>query len=458
VIGFDPSLAGATLVLTSTIELTRGVAIDGSAAPGITLDGNGTVQLFRFNGDAPARIAFYSMRLVRGRSAGSGGAISLNGGAIDFYVNGCYFEGNSASEGGAIRVGYAKGTRVSVQDSTFLNNDGSLPGGGNGWSGGAISTSGTYLTVKRCRFEGNRGPTTGAVYTIGSDPVIEDSVFVGNETSRPDGGSGAFFADGGSGGPGTETPGQITLRRVRFEGNRGAGDDGGAVEAYAYPADTVTFDGCVFRGNESNPGRAGAAFIHADREVHILRTAFVDNRATQPGGAIWADGAARYRIESCLFSGNVTEGDLGGALRLNISEAAQLRISSSTFVGNIAANGNGALWMGGQRDARVTNSIFAENTGYAWSQQINFPVSDDGGNFLWPDPGTGAPTLAGAALVDPLLGPLEVLDGVEVRVPSASSPAIDAAVSPAPDTDQRGAPRGPRPDSGAVEREATCGG
>jgi len=221
--------------------------------------------------------------------------------------------------------------------------------------------------------------------------------------------------------------------------------------------DTVTFESCVFRENESNPGRAGAAFIHADREVDILATAFVDNHATQPGGAIWADGSALYRIENSLFSGNVTDGDLGGALRLNISDQAELRILNTTVVDNVAMSGNGALWMAGERNASVQNSIFANNTGPAWAQQINFPVTDGGGNLLWPDPGTGSPTLGAARVVDPLLGALEVQGGVEVRQPTTGSPAIDAAVTPAPARDQRGALRDAPPDIGSVEVDGSCG-
>lgn len=116
-------------------------------------------------------------------------------------------------------------------------------------------------------------------------------MFIDNR-STGDSGSGAFFADGGGPGncgtdyedPENQIPGRITLIRTLFQGNRGAGDDGGAVEAYAYPLDVVTFEFVVFRANRADPGRAGAAFIHADHTVFIRGTAFVDNYATQPGG------------------------------------------------------------------------------------------------------------------------------------------------------------------------------
>ena len=112
--------------------------------------------------------------------------------------------------------------------------------------------------------------------------------------------------------------------------------------------------------------------------------------------------------------------------------------------------------MGGKRDAHVANCVFSNNTGSSGSQQINFSVTDDGGNILWPDPRAQTPTLAKATVIDPQLGPLTREGEVEVRIPSPGSPAIDAAIAPAPAGDQRGAPRGQLPDVGAVEVGSAC--
>lgn len=454
VVGFAGALAGKTIALLSTIEIGGSVTIDGSAARGLTIDLAQNGGAFHFNGDSATKLRFFSLRIVNGKTTQSGGAISINGGAIDLEIGGVVFESNTAGEGGAIRVGY-RSPKVFVHDSTFRRNDGSIAN--SGFSGGAISVSGGNLHVARCRFDSNVGSTTGAVYAIHANPVIEDSVFVGNKSSGASG-SGAFFADGGGPGDynnGDKTPGEITLRRSLFLRNRGAGDDGGAGELYAYPADTVTVEGCTFHDNESNPGRAGALFIHADQAVNVLRTAFVGNHATSPGGAIWADGSAVYTFENDLFSENVTDSDLGGALRLNVADTAKLRIVSSTFADNRAQNGNGALWLAGMRDVRVKNSIFANNTAMGGAQQINFPVVSDGGNIEWPDPKT-ASTLPMAKVVDPLLLPVVLDQGAWVRPIAAGSPAVGAAVKPGPAVDQRGAVRDAMPDIGSYELGATC--
>ena len=454
VVGFAPALAGMTITLASTIEIPSSVTIDGSAAKGLTIDAAKHGGAFHFNGDSPTKLGFFALRIIGGNTMGSGGAISVNGGAVELEIGGVRFESNTAGEGGAIRVGY-QSPKVFVHDSTFVGNDGSVAN--NGFSGGAISVSGGHLHVLRSRFESNVGTTTGAVYAIHANPVIEDSVFLKNK-SAGDHGSGAFFADGGGPGDynnGDKTPGEITLRRSLFVENRGAGDDSGAGELYAYPPDIVAVEACAFRKNESNPGRAGALFIHADNAVNITRSAFVDNHATQPGGAIWADGSAIYTLENDLFSGNASDGDLGGALRLNLADTAKLRVASTTFVDNTAQNGNGALWLPGMRDARFTNSIVANNTAVGGSLQVNFPVGDDGGNLEWPDPKMPS-TIPNAKVADPALGPLTLDQGSWVRPIALGSPAVNAAVMPAPATDERGASRDGKPDIGSFEVGAMC--
>ncbi len=455
VVGFAPHLAGTTIRLTRRIELTRSVTIDGGAAPGLTIDGDLKDSALHFNGDAPTKLAVFSLRITRGRTVGSGGAISVNGGALELEIGGVTFVDNAAGEGGAVRAGY-RSIQTFVHDSTFLRNDGSLTG--SGFSGGAISASGGALHVVRCRFDANVGSTSGAVYAIHANPVIEYSVLVGNRSSGA-GGSGAVFVDGGGPGDygnGITTPGAITLRGLRVEGNRGAGDDGGAAELYAYPFDTVTIESATFRNNQSNPGRAGALFIHADNVVDLRRVAFVGNTATRSGGAIWADGNARYSIENALFSGNASMGDLGGALRMELAATGTLRIASTTIVDNVASGGNGALWLPGIRDVSVRNTIVANNTGSAGAQQINFPVTDGGGNLEWPASGASTRTLAMARTVDPLLELLAVDEGTWVRAPASGSPALDSAMVPAPALDQRGAHRDATPDTGAFEVGGTC--
>ena len=210
----------------------------------------------------------------------------------------------------------------------------------------------------------------------------------------------------------------------------------GVLALYAYPPDVVTVEGCTFRDNDSDPRRAEALFIHAVKTVNIRGSAFVGNHATASGGAIWADGAATYTFENDLFSGNVADSDLGGALRLEVAEQAKVGLFSSTFADNEAQGGNGALWLPGMRDVHVRNSIFANNTATGAAQQINFLVTSEGGKYrVARSPGE---------LDDPdgegrRLATLTLDLGAWVRALREGSPAIGAAIAPASLIDQRGA-------------------
>ena len=464
IVGFAPGLAGATIALQSTLELGESVTVDGSAAPGLTLDGGNTVRLIRGNGDAPRRYAFFGLRVVRGKTEGSGGAMSFNGQALDVEVGGCTFEDNQGTEGGAIRVGYRLVSNTFIHDSVFKGNRGEA--GSTGFSGGAISATATNLHVARCRFEGNVGAPAGALYTIHAQPLVEDSVFVGNSSQD---GAGALFVDGA--GPGdnnepTDVPGHAILLRSRFEDNRGRSANGGAALLWGYPKDDITVEDSVFARNRVDDGpnnaQGGALKVHieggAAKRFRAARVAFVDNASAQQGGAIWLDGDGSIEIENALFSGNRAEGDRGGGVTFNQSGTSRVTVTNATFVRNVGAQACGAFWLNSDSaDVTFRNTIVAANEGAnPWEVQFGYAPKDGGGNLQWPAPTGGSVRLGQAELVDPMLGPVEPLDGTWVAPLLAGSPAKDRAISPAPSTDGRGASRNGAPDIGAFEDGPSC--
>jgi len=457
VIAFDKALAGKTIALGGVIELSRSVTITAADAPGLTIDAQQKGGALHFNGDAEARIAIWSLRFINGRTMGSGGAISTNGGKLDLEVGGCSFEQNSAGEGGAIRVGYAHDSTTFIHDSVFSNNDGTLTN--SGFSGGAISSTGTELHIARCRFEKNKGSTSGAVYAIHANPLVEDSVFLDN-SSVGGGGTGALFVDGG--GPGDDnspsnTLGREMILRSRFDGNRGSGSDGGAVMLWGYLMDTLTIEDSVLHANQcAGAGKGGGAKLHARSSLRVARTAFVDNVSAAQGGGAWLDGEGPFAFENVLFSGNRAEGDRGGGATFNVS--GHVDLSNVSFVGNAAGQGCGAFWLNSKdNDVHLRNSIVAFNTAKnSWEIQAGYPPIDEGGNIEWPDPQAGSRVAPKGQLLDPKLSPLTQARGTFSLIPIAGSPAIGNAVAPAPTTDLRGALRDESPDTGAFEAGATC--
>jgi hypothetical protein len=461
VVGFAPALAGKTIALAAKITLTKGVVLDGSAAPGLVIDGGKSTALLSFNGDAPTKLAFHRLAFANGHTAGSGAAISLNGGALDVEIDACTFTGNAAGEGGAVRVGYAKKSNVRVHDSVFRDNDGSVPSDRNGFSGGAISAIGTNLTVERCRFENNKGPTVGALYAIHSDPVVQDSVFVSNSASGDKGGSGGFFVDGGGPGddgtPGT-IPGKVIVRRSRFEGNKGHGSDGGGMMLWGYPLDVITIEDTIVKGNTCSGGAKGAGIkLHARNEVTIRRTAFIDNVSTDQGGGTWVDGEGPFTFENVTFAGNHADGDRGGGATFNTT--AKIVISHVTFARNVGGQGCGAFWVSSDKNGvHLHDSIVALNSGKnAWEEQTGYPAAfDEGGNVQWPKPSAGSPAASGITLADPKLGDVTEMDGTFVVPLLSGSPAAGSGKMPFVADDQRGAKRAAPFDIGAVQVSAKC--
>lgn len=467
VVGFDPSLAGATVALESELNVPTSIVLDGTSAPGIVLDGQGSTRIMSIAKGRETTLV--GLTFLNGSTSGPGGAIHARQsdegqpeGRLE--IAGCRFEGNRGGRGGAVRVGWR--INALVRDSVFRDNDGSMGSDSDrGFSGGAISTSqdaSEGLRVLRCLFERNTGSVAGAVYNILEPVVVEDSVFIDNVATR---GSGAFFTDGGNtvgprNDPASGEVGEITLRRVWMQGSRGR-EAGGAMLLWGYPRDAITLEDvvvldsqCDEEGGGSNESKGGAARIHGLDTITIERSVFARNRSEQQGGALWIDETADVSIVNTTFSENHVERDQGGAFTFN--GRGSLRVQSSAFLDNHAGRACGAFWWGtSDQDIEVTNTIFARNTSRDLSQRhVREPrPASGGGNVEWVLENAGRGRIWEDSLfTDPLLGDLSPVECSMGRMPSEGSPLIDAAVEPAPVLDGARQERDERPDIGPMER------
>jgi predicted outer membrane repeat protein len=463
VIGFSSRLAGKTITPSSALTITASVIIDGSSAPGLVLDGRGRNRILT---TAKAKdIVVQGLTFRNGYSATSGGAIhagqtdqNQSGGKLT--VRGCTFESNSGGRGGAVRVGWR--TEGIIEDCVFSGNDGSIgEEKDRGFSGGAIATSqSAKLTVRRCRFESNKGHNGGAIYNILQPLVVESCVFIDNTAQT----SGAIFTDGGNpAGPGNDpaNKGEITLNYLRIAGSRGS-SAGGAMLVWAYPGDVITIQGCIFYNNEvtggGDGGKGGAARIHNPGSLLIAGSGFADNRAYQQGGALWIDGGGPVVMENVTFSGNAVERDAGGGFNYNGNGV--VRINGALFADNFAGRACGAFWFGKKDlDMVVKNTIFAFNEAgqNAGERHMGYRPAFEGGILEYVDdyPQRGRASDS-SAFADPLLGELQEIDGMLVRPLLPGSPAIGLGTNHAPRADARGALRDNQPDSGPFEYGAVC--
>ncbi len=460
VIGIAAGLAGATLSPSTTLHVTRSVVIDGTRAPGFTLDGANAHRLLRIDGDCDVRVN--GVRFIRGRAVDG----SSPGGAIwcgdhgTLQLRHCRFENNVADIGGAVRAGY--GTFTTIEDCTFLDNDGSVAD--NGFSAGAISTYGHgELTVRRCRFERNRGWSGAAIYNLLQPLTVDDSIFLDNQSEND--GAAIFTDEGNWVGPSATVGGSIRVRGCWMEGNIST-IAGGAMMLWANDLDTVLVQACVLRNNRVDRGgtwnEAKGGAIRTRGILTIRDVAFVGNTAYGQGGALWVDGSGPMRIENSTFSGNAVTDDAGGAMTFNVGDGAEVEMVNCTLVGNSAGRACGAFWLpSSTTQVRVTNSIVSSNTaGSDHAQdQIGHAPLDGGGNIEFPAPvGGGRRVASGGRVLDPRLGAVAESQGTLVHPLQAGSPAINSAIpAKAPATDGRGLERDAVPDCGAYEFNAPVG-
>jgi hypothetical protein len=466
-IQFDPSLANQTIILTSgQLEINKNLIIDGANAPDLTISGNNAYRVFDVNVDPnfnPTTVTLRNLAIANGTSTGigeegAGGGIRTASGTT-LTVENSQFNNNasSGSGGGAIWGGFR--STITVVNSQFVGNDGTA--GTDERGGGAIAVkSESQLTVRDSQFTNNRGINGGAINSLLSNLVVENSTFVNNDStpgglfSLPPrytkGYGGAIYTDGASGG-------QISIRGSRFDGNKGAGQ-GGGLFLFAYGSDQVIVENSTIINNQVIKDAKGDSFGGGIRQgnvpLTINNTTFANNSALQQGGGLWVGEQAPVSITNSTFSGNQVQdtdgGGLGGAIAL-ITGASPTNIVNTTFANNSAGWSAGAILSGEQAPVTVSNSIFANNTAgnpYNIDQQTNRELTDGGNNLQFPakltngDPNDNNVT-ATITIADPKLGPLQDNgNGILVHPLLPGSAAIDAGNNAiAPSTDQRGVTR-----------------
>jgi hypothetical protein len=192
-IGFDASLAGQTITLTSgQLAIDKSLTINGLAgSPGVAVSGNNAVRVFYISGGT---VSINNLSIQNGRNfpdfggiggaglfiANSGTAVTLNncavinnslnpaletGGAIivqtgaSLAMNNCTVSGNSSTfdGGGILNLG-----TLTINSSTITNN--STPGGG----GGLENAGSGVITLRNTIVAGNYGSSGADCYTPGS--------------------------------------------------------------------------------------------------------------------------------------------------------------------------------------------------------------------------------------------------------------------------------------------------
>ena len=382
-IKFDSSLSNRTINLERQIAINKSLTIDGGNAEGLTISGGEQTRLFSLSREnqnlslknLTLADAYYTEGVGSALWASENSTVSIDN--INFI--------NNVSQGAALHG--QKGTNMTVTNSTFDNNDGATISN-KAYSAGAISLfSHGNLTVSDSVFTNNTGLVGGALRTVMSGLTVENSVFIGNDsTSGADktnegfgipastvvpGAGGAIYVDGASvpddprfyqGSLEKETTGDVfKVVNSRFENNRAAGE-GGAIMAYGYNQDTIIIQDSEIINNEvieNASGLAQGGGMRLSGFVEIDNTVVADNRAEKLGGGLYLQGEVPAVITNSDFTGNQAVD--GGAIYDGLWDST-IKIDNTNFDSNLATNEGGVFESKNDQPVSFQNSSFSNNS------------------------------------------------------------------------------------------------
>jgi hypothetical protein len=440
-IQFASSLANKTITLTTgQLVINKNLTIEAGKAGQLTISGNNTSRVI-LTGEW-TKVTLKNLIIANGRVFGteekspatSAGAGIQTGDSSTLTLENCQVKNNVAGFGGGLYTGYRSTTNVI--NSLFSGNDGSR--GTHERGGGAIATkSGGSLTIRNSEFSDNKGRLGGAVNSLLGNLTIENSKFLRNKTIG--GVGGAVYVDGanasGPNGPGP-VGGNIIIRKSLFENNTAA-SDGGAAYLFAYPPDRILLEDSYFINNKAvGQGANGGAIRHGNADLTVINCFFGNNTAQSNGGALWLGEEGNVNISNSTFSGN-RAGHVGGAILNSIANSFSTNIVNTTFANNVAEGYAGAIGVFQdpvKAPITVKNSIFDRNTAnnpYKTRQHTGGELIDGGNNIQFPAkltsnlrPDQDSNATANIKIADPLLGPLQYINGMFVRLPLPGSPAL----------------------------------
>lgn len=389
-IKFHSSLNNQTITLDNFIGINKSITIDGSSNPGLTISGGNKTNILRLATENKS-LTVRNLTLADSYyTGGIGGAIWAEKNSTVNIENVKFLD--NVSQGAALHG--QEGTNMTVINSTFDGNDGTNQSN-KPFSAGAISLFGLgSLTVSDSTFTKNKGLNGGAIRVTSSDLIVEDSTFIGNDSSSGanksfmyiPGGGGAIYLDAASvpndprfyqGGLSGETEGGIfRVSNSKFENNRAAGE-GGAILAYGYNQDKIIIENSEIINNQvitNNKNSALGGGLRLSGFVEIKKTTIANNKSADKGGGIYIQGEVPAQISDSSFMNN--KAVRGGAIYSGLW-GSKLEVDNTKFDSNSASKEGGVLYRQNP-DVLVSlqNSQFINNTAhdmadYRWGKSAN---------------------------------------------------------------------------------------
>ncbi len=420
---FDCGSSPHTIVLTKSLFIDFPVLIDGENT--VTLSGDKKVRVIDL--DHYAELILQRITIRDGLTETSGAGIHH-----PWY-------------------GILKAIEVTFKNNHCTGKQGEI-GGGAVFAGGL-----SEAVFSNCRFIGNSASNGGGILNRGSNLVIVNSTFYGNQavssaSEGQYGNGGGLYIDGmvyeGDG-----EPKDFYMCGTVFENNK-ANQHGSAVFSYFYEGTASFIDQCLFKANNfrDSPTGGSGGLYHEGVPLLLTNSAFQENTSEAHAAALFIGSGSTAEVINCTFASNRVP-EVGAAI---FSGASPVNITNCTFFGNDADYAP-SIFKGTSASITLKNNIFAYNTSPNQYSALNCheTFNDQGGNLQWPDKRPSGnddnPCTETVIFADPILSQISDNGGSTPTMAVAeNSPARNAATS-CPEVDQRGKERDEPCDIGAYE-------
>ncbi|HXJ35544.1 MAG TPA: choice-of-anchor Q domain-containing protein, partial [Candidatus Eisenbacteria bacterium] len=211
--------------------------------------------------------------------------------------------------------------------------------------GGLEQAAAGNVTIERVRFEGNHAASAGALMMGNGALTISDSAFDANS------------ADGAGGGGLVGGSGPVTVANTTFTSNVSVAQSGGAFAMDVGGA--VTFTNCVFTSNFAAT-LAGGLGVASAATFSLDGCTFDDNLAGTGGAFFYQGGVgpSSITVTNTKARSNFAASTGGGFL-----EGQTIRVSGSEFADNVSLTGNGGgLHLMATTEATVETTVLRRNT------------------------------------------------------------------------------------------------
>ncbi len=290
-ITFDCGPDPVTITVATTVVFSKETVLDGGGL--VTLSGGGSARILYLDSaydQKTPRLTVERLTLRDGNSPAGGDDTAVGGGAI-----------------------YRDGGSLTVLDCDFENNQAPLTG--QDVAGGAIyGFGGGETVIAGSTFNGNSASDGGAVGSLNGDLTIIDSSFTDNHATGTDGNpgnggcGGAIYMDGGA-----ET---TTLCGVVIAGNDAGAIAGGFFRVSNSSDGTFDMDRSVVRDNAVTPvdsGNAGGMYLQG-LALTLTASTISGNRAFYNGG-LWIS-EREANLTNVTIASNTAFGSNGAGLWL----------------------------------------------------------------------------------------------------------------------------------------------